>query len=243
MLYRYIFSTTALITASLGYAVAQDATVPSELNPTTSPIYTSSPPAVEPPVSLKPMESLPGAGIEDRGSSKILELRGNDSIVRWKRVGAPGEPKPPAVEPLVSFKPMESLPGTGIEDRASSKSLTGRGSDSIAPPKRLGPGEPNFFDPRTGEPAIWYYKNKSGEIELFDNKGFHPSTGEKLAPITREVADIWNAQARRTPKLIDNPKQFGFFDPLTGNAKVWFRRTETGKYEFFDNPGYYPGSG
>lgn len=138
---------------------------------------------------------------------------------------------------------MDSLP-VGDGGAMSSNSLADGGTDPDAPAKRVEAAEPIFFDPRTGEPAIWYYKNKSAEIELFDKKGFHPLTGEALLPITREVVEVWKAQAaRRTPTPIDDPRQFGFFDPLTGSAKVWFRRTETGKYEFFDGPGYSPGSG
>lgn len=139
---------------------------------------------------------------------------------------------------------MGFFSGDASAGRPSSNGLMERGSDSNASSKTIEIVEPTFFDPRTGEPAIWYYRTKSGEIELFDKKGFHPSTGEKLTPITRDVVGLWKAQlARLTPKPIDNPKQFGFFDPLTGSAKVWFRRTETGKYEFFDGPGYYSGSG
>jgi hypothetical protein len=150
----------------------------------------------------------------------------------------------PDLAPPAPFRLMGFFSGDGNASRPSSNGLIDRGSGSNASLKTIETVAPTFFDPRTGEPAIWYYRTKSGEIELFDRKGFHPSTGEKLTPITRDVVSLWKAQlARLTPKPINNPKQFGFFDPLTGSAKVWFRRTETGKYEFFDGPGYYPGSG
>jgi hypothetical protein len=150
--------------------------------------------------------------------------------------GPPATDLPPSPSRLAGFFSW----GKG-EDRASDYRSAAPSRD--APPKAIETVEPNFFDPRTGEPAIWYRKTKSGEIQLFDKSGFHPVTGERLAPATKEVADLWKAQlARRPPGPIDNPKQFDFFDPLTGVPKAWFRRTATGKYEFFDGPGYYRGS-
>ena len=106
---------------------------------------------------------------------------------------------------------------------------------------------PTFFDPTTGEPVVWYSKNNRGQIELFDLMGFHPQTGEELVPITREVADAWKQQTakvvRRVPVRVGDPEKFGFFDPTTGAAKVWYWRTENGDYEFFDGPGFHPRSG
>jgi len=39
-----------------------------------------------------------------------------------------------------------------------------------------------------GRPVAWYYKDRSGAIELYDAPGYHLRTGEKLLPITREIA-------------------------------------------------------
>ena len=33
------------------------------------------------------------------------------------------------------------------------------------------------------------------------------------------------------------------FDPLTGETRVWFWRSDKGEYEFYDNPGYHPRTG
>ena len=41
-------------------------------------------------------------------------------------------------------------------------------------PKRIDVSQPTFFDLRSGEPAIWYAKGKSGNIELFSLMGFRP---------------------------------------------------------------------
>lgn len=44
-----------------------------------------------------------------------------------------------------------------------------------------------FFDERDGHPVVWYGRNLDGQIDLFDNPGHHPSTGEALEPISRDV--------------------------------------------------------
>jgi hypothetical protein len=46
-----------------------------------------------------------------------------------------------------------------------------------------------FFDEVSGLPRAWYYKSASGEFELFDAEGIHPTMGEALFPVTREIAD------------------------------------------------------
>src|SRR5260370_37997907 len=104
-----------------------------------------------------------------------------------------------------------------------------------------------FFDPVSGEPIIWFAKADTGRIELFDLMGFHPQTGEELKPIDKQTVDEWRKQSskvvRRVPNRIPDPDKYGFFDPLTGNPKVWFWVAEAGEYEFYDGPGFHPTSG
>jgi hypothetical protein len=103
--------------------------------------------------------------------------------------------------------------------------------------------EPTFFDLRTGEPVIWYYKNPKGEIEIFDLMGFHPDTGEELLPITKEIAAFWQEQSNRHPPRLVDWKSYQLFDPLTGEPRVWYWRSQDGDYEFYDNDGYHPRTG
>jgi hypothetical protein len=88
-------------------------------------------------------------------------------------------PSAPDLAPPAPFRSIGLFSGSANAARPSSNGFIERGIDPNAPSKTTEAVEPTFFDPRTGEPAIWYYKTKSGEIELFDKKGFHPSTGEK----------------------------------------------------------------
>jgi len=45
-------------------------------------------------------------------------------------------------------------------------------------PERISKAEPDFFDLRTGEPIVWYWKDRDGRVELFNLMGFHPESGE-----------------------------------------------------------------
>ena len=47
----------------------------------------------------------------------------------------------------------------------------------------------SFFSEETGEPLIWYYKNKDDEIEYFTAPGFHPVTGKTLKAITEYIIE------------------------------------------------------
>jgi hypothetical protein len=77
--------------------------------------------------------------------------------------------------------------------------------------------------------------------------GFHPQTGEELVPVTREVVNAWKQQnakvVRRVPVRVMEPEKYGFFDPTTGGAKVWYWRSRSGEYEFYDGPGFHQRSG
>ena len=76
--------------------------------------------------------------------------------------------------------------------------------------------------------------------------GFHPKTGEESTPFNRQIVDEWRGQSskvvRRVPSRID-PDKFGFFDQVSGSAKVWYWVSETGDYQFYDGPGFQPNSG
>ena len=106
---------------------------------------------------------------------------------------------------------------------------------------------PVFFDQRSGEPIVWYYKGKENNIEIFDLMGFHPDTGDELLPITKEIAEQWKKQAderaRRIPKLIAHPEKYVFFDPRNGDARAWYWIGTNSSYEFYDGPGFQPQTG
>jgi hypothetical protein len=119
-------------------------------------------------------------------------------------------------------------------------------------PTRIAGLPVTFFSTLTGEPIVWFTKGAAPQgIELFDLMGYSPSTGEELMPITRQVADQWTAdemarqkeQRRVPPHPILNPESTVFFDPLTGQPKVWYWHSEQGDWEFYDNQGFHPRNG
>jgi hypothetical protein len=114
-------------------------------------------------------------------------------------------------------------------------------------PQRITESNPTFFDPRSSEPIVWYYRSKDNSVEIFDLMGFNPDTGEELLPITKEIGAEWkrqNAEGQRcVPKLIADPKQYVFFDPRTAEARAWYWRGSNDRYEFYDCPGFQPQTG
>jgi hypothetical protein len=114
-------------------------------------------------------------------------------------------------------------------------------------PKRIESSDPTFFDLRSGEPAIWYATNKTGNIELFSLMGFHPDTGAELLPITAETVALWRDQQKkintRVSRRIDDPASYVFFDQKTGDPRAWYWRGPGGQYEFYDAPGFHPRTG
>jgi TPR repeat protein len=112
-------------------------------------------------------------------------------------------------------------------------------------PVRIKAPQPEFFDPRTSEPIVWYVDH-GGTIEIFDLMGYHPETSEELLPVTPEIVDRWKAQqrqyARKRPAPVD-PDTHPFFDAKTGRPNIWHSPGENGALDFFDGPGFHPRTG
>jgi len=152
-------------------------------------------------------------------------------------------------------------------ERAGVDAVTGRPCDELSPdaqerlnqyskgkrPERIVDDNPDFFEPRTGQPIVWYSRTKTGEIELFNLMGFHPQTGEELQPISAPVGEEYKAQRaanklkaerrhQSAPQRV-KPEDLAFFDPVTGEAQIWYWRNHNGEYEFYDNSGFHPLTG
>jgi hypothetical protein len=136
---------------------------------------------------------------------------------------------------------------TGRECRLVTTGLTGRLKEYAEGrrPVRIEAPQPEFFDPRTGEPIVWYVDH-SDTIEIFDLMGYHPETSRELLPVTPEIVDRWKAQQKlsgRKPPVRVDPAQHPWFDPNTGRPNIWHTPGETGALEFFDGPGFHPKTG
>jgi hypothetical protein len=112
-------------------------------------------------------------------------------------------------------------------------------------PVRIKAPQPEFFDPRTSEPIVWYVDH-GDTIEIFDLMGYHPETSEELLPVTPEIVDRWKAQQKlfgRKPPVRVDPALHPWFDVKTGRPNIWHTPEENGALEFFDGPGFHPKTG
>jgi hypothetical protein len=112
-------------------------------------------------------------------------------------------------------------------------------------PVRIKTPQPEFFDPRTSEPIVWYV-DRGDTIEIFDLLGYHPETSEELLPVTPEIVDRWKAQqariARKPPAPVDHASH-PWFDLKTGRPNIWHSPGENGALDFFNGPGFHPKTG
>src|SRR6478672_3378809 len=95
-------------------------------------------------------------------------------------------------------------PETGRECRLVTTGVTERLKEYAEGkrPVRIKAPQPDFFDPRTSEPIVWYVDH-GDTIEIFDLMGYHPETSEELLPVTPEIVDRWKAQQAKPPAHVD----------------------------------------
>jgi hypothetical protein len=138
-------------------------------------------------------------------------------------------------------------PDTGRECRLVTTSVVERLKEYAEGkrPVRIKAPQPEFFDPRTSEPIVWYV-DRGGTIEIFDLMGYHPETSEELLPVSPEIVDRWKAQqaqiGRKPPARVD-PVSHPWFDVKTGRPNIWHTPEQAGALEFFDGPGFHPKTG
>lgn len=73
-----------------------------------------------------------------------------------------------------------------------------------AAPKPADPRSHAWFDPKTGQPQLWFWRDGDRAFEFFDNDGFHPQNGEKLQPVTSKTAADWKTfEARQAQREED----------------------------------------
>lgn len=70
-----------------------------------------------------------------------------------------------------------------------------------------------FFHPGTREPQLWYALASDGSLELFNARGFHPTTGEPLQPVGPDVVARLRARLERDAKFQRSQQQ-----PAPGTA-------------------------
>jgi hypothetical protein len=93
----------------------------------------------------------------------------------------------------------------------------------------------------TGAPQKWYALTPAG-VRFFDRPGVDPEYGVPLKPVTpRNIHRLRLAQKGEF-KPVD-PSSVLFFNPITGDAQVWYYQYPDGALEFYDKPGFHPVTG
>ena len=98
------------------------------------------------------------------------------------------------------------------------------------------------FNQRTGEPVKWYVVQPGGDIVLYDSPGFDASLGVQKRPVTEQICRIRKAQKRgtRPHEITDDPRYVKFFDPVTGQPRIWYVKAPDGRIDLFDAEGTHP---
>jgi hypothetical protein len=94
--------------------------------------------------------------------------------------------------------------------------------------------------------ALKYCSNRpDGSLFCLDHAGVDPLTQTKLIPMNADLASVeFRRDKGLIPKRITLPvADISFFDPLSGEPKVWVHENDQGCFDMFDNPGVDPQSG
>src|SRR5207253_3171574 len=84
-------------------------------------------------------------------------------------------------------------------------------------------------------------------IKVFDDRVKDPAYGIQAEPCTLdqivEIRRIKNPGLGPQRVQVEDARTFAFFEPVTGNPRIWYHKTPAGEYEFFDRMGNDPETG
>ncbi len=88
----------------------------------------------------------------------------------------------------------------------------------------------------------WYVQDSDGHIILFDSAGFDSVTRAEKRPVTPEicVTFAWQKANGRPRRITASVREIEFFDPNSGQTRVWYSKAADGSYELFDSKGFNP---
>ncbi len=105
------------------------------------------------------------------------------------------------------------------------------------------------FNQSDQNPQVCYVWHQDGQLvrsETLSGKcGVDPDTGQIRRLLTPEVARIWERMKGgiRAKAIEGDPAQIEFFDPVTGNPKIWYDRRPAGQIQLYDAEGFSPQDG
>ena len=100
----------------------------------------------------------------------------------------------------------------------------------------------SYFAFSEGKVLKWYASTPEG-VRFFDAPGFDPKYGIELKQATPElIANLEKTKRGMQPKRLayDSINEIEFFDPISGENKVWYFIDQSGNYELFDSAGVHP---
>jgi len=92
-----------------------------------------------------------------------------------------------------------------------------------------------------GKVLKWYALTPEG-VKFFDRPGVEPVYGITLKPVTPEVIRNLKLLQKGDFNPVD-PTKISWFNPITGDAQIWYYQYPDGSFEFYDKPGYHPVTG
>jgi Domain of unknown function (DUF4145) len=91
--------------------------------------------------------------------------------------------------------------------------------------------------------GIKYYARTDHGVEVYDRSGFDPETGQRLLPVTPEIARELQIQMNGGSMKSVDPAKLDWFNPYTGKPVLWFYRFPNGALTFYNKPGMDPQTG
>lgn len=89
----------------------------------------------------------------------------------------------------LDHKGVDPLTGITLEAVTSGSAIEQlRRKDNLLPqPVATAPEHTHFFDSLNGKPKVWYSRRDDGCFDLFNQSGVHPTTGEPLLEVNRDI--------------------------------------------------------
>lgn len=93
------------------------------------------------------------------------------------------------------------------------------------------------------EPLKWYALTPKG-VRYYDSPGVDTEYGVTLQPVTPEnISNLKLWEKGADDFQIVDPSNATWFNPITGNAQLWYYQYPDGTFEFYNKPAHHPITG
>lgn len=91
--------------------------------------------------------------------------------------------------------------------------------------------------------ALRYYALTPDGVKFYDRPGVDTTYGMPLQPVTVDNVMDLLAMSRGEFRRLDDRGALSFFNPRTGAPTIWYFKHDDGALEFYNQPGFHPGTG